>query len=123
MSLSSAECNYSQLEKEGLACIFGVKKFHSYISGHHFLLYADHKPLLVLLSKHLSTSPQASARICRWSLSLAAYEYTLKCRGILLHRNANALSQLPLPVTPVESDFRLEVILLLDHIAESPVTA
>ena len=122
-SLSRAERNYSQLEKEGLSCIFGVKKFHSYIFGHHFLLYTDHKPLLALLSEHRSTSPQASARIRRWSLSLAAYEYTLKCRGTLSHSNADALSRLPLPGAPVDSDPPPEVILLLDHIAESPVTA
>ena len=99
-----------------------MKKFHSYVFGHHFLLYTDHKPLLVLLSEHCSTSPQTSARIRRWSLSLAAYEYTLKCRGTLSHSNADALSQLPLPVAPVESDLPPEVILLQDHIAESPVT-
>ena len=26
-TLLKAECNYSQLEKEGLACVFGVKSF------------------------------------------------------------------------------------------------
>lgn len=32
-SLSKTECNYSQLEKEGLYCIFGIKHFHQYIFG------------------------------------------------------------------------------------------
>ena len=32
-TLTPAEKNYSQLEKEGLACVFGIKKFHSYLFG------------------------------------------------------------------------------------------
>ena len=99
-SLALAERNYSQLEKEGLACIFGVKRFHSYLYGHPFELITDHKPLLALIGEHRPTSPQASARIKRWSLLLAAYEYTLTFWGTHLHQNADALNRLPLPSAP-----------------------
>ena len=82
-SLTKSERNYSQLEKEGLSCILGVTKFHSYLFGHPFNLITDHKPLLALLNKHKPTSPQVSARVRRWSLLLSAYEYTMKfwCSG------------------------------------------
>lgn len=94
-SLSAAERNYSQLEHEGLACVFGVKRFHAYLFGHQFQLITDHKPLLALLNQHRSTSAQASARICRWSLLLSMYDYTLTFRKTHLHGNADALSRLP----------------------------
>ena len=99
------------------------EEFHSYIFGNHFLLFADHKPLLEFLREHRSTSPQALGRIRLWSLSLVAYEYTFKCRGTLSYSNAKAFSRLLLPVTPVDTDPPPEVILLLDHMAQSPVTA
>ena len=57
-SLSAAEKNYSQAEKETLACIFAVKRFHSYLCGREFTLTTDHKPLLTLLGEHKPISHQ-----------------------------------------------------------------
>ena len=103
-TLTKAEKNYSQLEKEGLSLVFGVKKFYSYLFGHSFELVTDHKPLLSLLSGQKPTSPQASARIHRWSLYLSSFEYTLKFRNTTAHGNADALSRLPLQVEPASVD-------------------
>ncbi len=43
-SLSDAEKNYSQLDREALAIVFGLKKFHQYIYGRLFTLIVDHRP-------------------------------------------------------------------------------
>lgn len=122
-SLSASQRNYSQLEKEALALVFGVQRFHAYLFGHHFELVTDHQPLLALLHQHRPTSPQASARIRRWSLLLSAYEYTITFRSTQAHSNADALSRLPLPVVQTESKTPPELVLLLEHLEESPVTA
>ena len=44
-SLLPAKRKYSQLDKEGLAIIFGVKRFYHYLLGRKFTIYSDHKPL------------------------------------------------------------------------------
>ena len=62
-SLFKAEKNYSQIEKEGLAGVFGVNKFHSYLLGHSFELITYHKPLTTLFHQHKPTSCQALACI------------------------------------------------------------
>ena len=75
-TLNKAEKKYSQIEKEGLACVAGATCFHSYLYGHHFILQTDHKPLLMLFNEDKLVPQQASNRIQRWAWKLAAYEYT-----------------------------------------------
>ena len=100
-----------------------MKKFPSYLFGRSFELVTDHKPLLALLSEHRGTSPQASARIRRWSLLLSMYEYTLKFRRTEAHGNADTLSRLPLPMAPAKTETPPELVLLMEHLEDSPVTA
>ena len=124
-TLSKAEKNYSQIEKEGLACVFGVKRFHTLLYGHKFTLITDHQPLLSLFNEAKTIPIQAAARIQRWALTLAAYEYVIQCKPTARHSNADALSHLPLPSgaqdtkTPVPP----ETVLLIEHLQSSLVTA
>ena len=62
-SLAPAERKYAQLDKEGLAIIFGVKNFRQYLLGRHFTIYSDHKPLQHLFSENKAILAMASARI------------------------------------------------------------
>ena len=121
-TLSDAEKNYSQIEK-GLACVFGVKRFHSYLYGHHFNLVTDHKPLLTLFNERHAIPPQASARIQHWVLTLAAYEYNLSCKSTTAHGNADGLSRLPLGDAPSNTPQPAELVLLLKSLEEAPVTS
>ncbi len=116
-TLNQAEQNYSQLEKEGLSLVFGIKKFYAYLFGRSFELITDHKPLLGLLGEARSTSPQASARIRRWSLYLSMFRKTDA------HANADALSRLPLPVVAPTPTEPAELVLLSQHLQDSPVSA
>ena len=79
-TLTTAEKNYSQIEKEALSCIFGINKFHTYLYGHKFTLVTDRKLLLSLFKEYKAVPQQASGRIQRWVLMLAGYEYTITFR-------------------------------------------
>ena len=102
-ALNTAERNYSQIDREGLALIFAVKEFHKYIAGRHFTLVTDHKPLLGLFKEGKSIPEHVSARVQRWAITLSAYSYTLQHRPSW-ENSVDALSLLPLPYTPDEED-------------------
>ncbi|KAJ8023976.1 hypothetical protein HOLleu_36568 [Holothuria leucospilota] len=122
-TLTTAEERYSQLDKEGLAIVFGVTKFHKYVYGRKFCIYTDHKPLLGLFGEGREIPKMASARIVRWALKLSAYNYELKYKSGSTHQNADALSRLPVKQVEGEVPIPGDVIMLLEYISNSPITA
>ena len=94
--LSDAERYYAHIEKEGLVLVFAVKKLHQYLYGNSFRIFTDHKPLLGLFAEHKPIPSLAAARVQRWALFLAAYNYNLEYRTGSLNGNADCLSCLPL---------------------------
>ena len=56
-------------------------------------------------------------------LSLGTYDYTIAYKPRKKHENADALSRLPLPDQPLESHEPAEVVLLMETLRSSPVTA
>ena len=66
--LSKAERNYSTIEKECLAIVWGVQKFRQYLYGHTFTVQTDHRPL-----QYLQQAKTTNSRLMRWALQLQPF--------------------------------------------------
>ena len=121
-TLTSAEKGYSQLEKEGLALIFGVTKFHKFLYGRHFTLISDHRPLSSLFNENKAIPTLASARIQRWALILSAYEYDIHYKPGK-DNLADALSRLPLSSEgPTSTEYIPELVHLMEVMSTAVIT-
>ena len=119
--LSPAERNYSTIDKEALAIVCGVKKFHQFLYGKKFTIRTDHKPLVGLFGEKKGVSSQASPRVQRWALTLAAYEYEIQYKAGRMNGNVDALSRLPLPEMPDVTPIPGDTIKLMEHLEEIPL--
>ena len=122
-TLSQAEKRYAHLDKEGLAIIFGLKKFHQYLQGRHFIVYSDHKPLTHLFNPARATPVMASARIQRWALTIGMYNYEIQYRPGAQQAHADACSRLPLPDSPSSVPMPGDTLFLIDYLNSTPITA
>ncbi|XP_049835864.1 uncharacterized protein K02A2.6-like [Schistocerca gregaria] len=83
------------IEKEALALVFGVTKFHDFLYGRHFTIITDHKPLTSLFHPTKPVPARTAQKFIRWSIFLSQYCYDILYQSTAKHRNADALSRLP----------------------------
>lgn len=97
-SLTQAESQYSQLDREALAIVFAVGKFFQYLYGRHFELLTDNRPLIRIFHPS-NVPPMTAGRLLRYAVFLRGFEYTIRHRSAEAHKNVDYLSRAPLPVS------------------------
>ena len=93
-SLLPAERNYSQIEKESLAIIYAIKKFHRFIHGRIFTSQTDHKPLLTIFGSKKGIPTHTANRLQRWSIILLNYNFKMEYISSKNIGHADGLSRL-----------------------------
>ena len=119
--LSQAEINYSQIDKEALAIIFGVKKFKDFLLGTRFVINTDHKPLMHLFNPDKNIPTHTNARIQRWALFLSAFQFDINHVFGKNNQVADALSRLPLDSDSEYCNTPGEFVNLIDMISDTPI--
>jgi len=88
-SFNKAGRNYSTVEKELAAIVWGIKHFRPYLYGRKFKIVSDHKPLTWIMSVK-----DPGSRLLRWCIKLEEYDYEIMYKPGVQNSNADALTRL-----------------------------
>jgi transposase InsO family protein len=114
-SLSETESRYSNIERETLAVVFGLERFHHYAYGRKVTIESDHKPLETLHKKNVH---KASPRIARMLLRIHKYNVEIKYVPGTKIQLADALSR----ISPMEGE-EIKGLDITVHEIESQINA
>ena len=67
-TLNEAQRNYTTTEKELLAVVYALDKFHAYLVGSNIIIFMDHSAL-----KYLLTKQNVKARLISWVILLQEF--------------------------------------------------
>ena len=86
--------------------MWSLKKFHTYLYGRRFTFITDHQPLTAIFSPVKNLPSMTAARLQRYALLLAGYQYDIVYRKTSDHGNADGLSRLPInsPASEANAD-------------------
>ena len=119
-ALTGSERNYQNLERECLATIWEMEKFHYFLYGKEFTLETDQKPLVSIYRKHIV---EISPRIQRLVVRSFPYQpFDVQYRKGVEIPLADALSRV-IP-TPVEEDgIQLPIVAVNLMMSNLPVSS
>ena len=122
-SLSKAERNYAQIDREAVTIFWAVKKFHAYLFDRKFTLLTDHQPLTSIFCPSKSIPVTSAARLQRYALFLSGFNYDIEIKSTKRHCNADAMSRLHLSSSNDDDDEpSAEDIFHLSQIEYLPMT-
>ena len=125
-TLTDAEKNYAQIDREALSIVWGIRKFNDYLFGQRFTIVTDNRPLSHIFAPKKDVPSMAAARIQRWALYLGGHDYTIQFRPTGDHGNADGLSRLPLTINhpdKLNSDEEDIAVFSLSQVELLPTTA
>lgn len=106
-SLTSAEMNYSQVDREALAIVFGANHFFQYLFGREFLLQTDNSALTRIFHPSSKLPPMTAGRLLRYAVFLNGFDYKIKFKKGIDNQNVDCLSRAPVPATSDTYDILL----------------
>ena len=119
-TLTKSEVAYAQIEREALALVFGVRRFHQYLYGRPFMLVTDHRPLCKIFGSKEGIPTMAAARMQRWAITLSAYQYTIEHIKGTSNQCADCMSRLPMMKQSRDSAEKIHIVVQTNDL---PVTA
>ena len=96
-TLTTTEQNYANIEREMLAVVFALERFHHYVYGRHVTIESDHKPLESITRKGLKSAPP---RLMRMLLRIQRYDFEVKYTPGKQMLVADHLSRASIPGKP-----------------------
>jgi hypothetical protein len=87
--LSTTEINYTTTEREGLAMVYALQKFHHYLLGEHFKMFTNHSAL-----KYLVNELVLGGRICIWIMLFEEYDFEIVVKPGRMNKGPGHLSRL-----------------------------
>ena len=112
--LAKAELNYSNIERELLALVFGVTTFRQYLLGRQFMLETDHQPLVKLFGCTKGVPILVSSRLKTWKMTLAGYDYVITYIPGRQNFIADFMSRKPVPGVPSPAELTDEQVLFVE---------
>ena len=106
-ALTPTEQRYAQVEKECLAMVYALERFHQYTFGRSVHVHSDHKPLESILKKPLASAPR---RLQGMMMRLQKYDATVNYERGKNMFLADLLSRVFLPKSPEPEDGEFEFV-------------
>ena len=101
-ALTDTERRYATIEKETLAIIFALQKFHQYTFGRKVLIHSDHKPLESIIKKDISAMPR---RLQGMMMKIQQYNVRIAHKSGKDMHIADTLSRASLPSKQGQEEF------------------